>query len=50
MGQLFNPRKVERAYDQNKKKPRKVGGFTEKLKKAMEAAEAQKKLNQKGRN
>ena len=35
---------------ENKKKPRKVGGFTEKLKKAMEAAEAQKKLNQKGRN
>jgi YidC/Oxa1 family membrane protein insertase len=35
---------------ENKKKPRKAGGFTEKLKKAMEAAEAQKKLNQKGRN
>ena len=35
---------------ENKKKPRKVGGFTEKLKKAMEAAEAQKKLNQKSKN
>jgi len=34
---------------ENKKKPRKVGGFTQKLQKAMEAAEAQKKINQQGR-
>ena len=34
---------------ENKKKPRKVGGFTQKLQKAMEAAEAQKKMNQQGR-
>ena len=33
---------------ENKKKPRKVGGFTQKLQKVMEAAEAQKKINQKG--
>ena len=35
---------------ENKKKPRKVGGFTQKLQKAMEAAEAQKKINQKSKN
>ena len=34
---------------ENKKKPRKVGGFSQKLQKAMEAAEAQKKINQQGR-
>jgi YidC/Oxa1 family membrane protein insertase len=32
---------------ENKKKPRKKGGFSERLQKAMEAAEAQKKMNQK---
>tara|TARA_B100001057_G_scaffold193867_2_gene194698 strand:+ start:2756 stop:4567 length:1812 start_codon:yes stop_codon:yes gene_type:complete len=32
---------------ENKKKPRKKGGFSERLQKAMEAAEAQKKINQK---
>ena len=31
---------------ENKKKPRKKGGFSERLQKAMEAAEAQKKMNQ----
>ena len=30
-----------------KKKPRKKGGFSERLQKAMEAAEAQKRMNQK---
>ena len=35
---------------ENKKKPRKVGGFTQKLQKAMEAAEAQKKINQQSKN
>ena len=32
---------------ENKKKPRKKGGFSERLQKAMEAAESQKKMNQK---
>ncbi|MBL30522.1 MAG: membrane protein insertase YidC [Flavobacteriaceae bacterium] len=32
---------------ENKKKPRKKGGFSERLQKAMEAAEAQKRMNQK---
>ena len=32
---------------ENKKKPRKKGGFSERLQKAMEAAESQKKINQK---
>ncbi len=38
--------KIRAQIAENKKKPRKVGGFSERLQKAMEAAEAQKKINQ----
>jgi len=38
--------KIRAQIAENKKKPRKAGGFSERLQKAMEAAEAQKKNNQ----
>lgn len=41
--------KIRAQIAENKKKPQKVGGFSQRLQKAMEAAEAQKKLNQKRR-
>ena len=39
--------KIRAQIAENKKKPRKKGGFSERLQKAMEAAEAQKRINQK---
>lgn len=41
--------KIRAQIAENKKKPQKAGGFSQRLQKAMEAAEAQKKLNQKRR-
>ena len=41
--------KIRAQIDENKNKPRKAGGFSERLQKAMEAAEAQKKMNQKNK-
>ena len=41
--------KIRAQIAENKKKPSKPGGFSQRLQKAMEAAEAQKKMNQKNR-
>ena len=41
--------KIRAQIAENKKKPRKAGGFSERLQKAMEAAQAQKKINQQRR-
>ena len=41
--------KIRAQIAENKKKPKKVGGFSERLQKAMEAAQAQKKINQQRR-
>ncbi|MAD11594.1 MAG: membrane protein insertase YidC [Flavobacteriaceae bacterium] len=41
--------KIRAQIAENKKKPQNAGGFSQRLQKAMEAAEAQKKLNQKRR-
>jgi YidC/Oxa1 family membrane protein insertase len=44
---IIDDNKIHAKIEENKKKPKKSGGFTERLQKAMEQAEKQKKAGRK---
>ena len=46
---MISEEKIFAQIEENKKKPKKAGGFTARLQKAMEEAEKQQKAKQKGK-